>query len=178
MKMTSLVKRHDVPHTIITDPNEVAMGAAEISRFRGKTLSVLLHDDATDIELIACQRPYDLPYYVAVSGVLTSNTSKDGLSLLRVKVMDPTNLPYEMVFDEEAFVIYDEWDYCQFFNIKDVVNAVEQTIRIYRNTDVEQDFVVLIGYEMGNDILDLLLERVNKWKEHIKIVHNKTNHFP
>lgn len=178
MKMTSLVKKNEVPYNIVTDPDEVAMNMAELNCFRGIDMSVLLHDDNTDIELVACHTAYDLPFYVAMSGLLAEEVPRDCLSLLRVKVADPTDLPYEMDSDEEAFIIYDEWDYRQFFDMEDVASTIEQMIRVYKDANIEQDFVVLIGQEMNSAILDLLLERADKWKEQEKVIHSRANRSP
>lgn len=178
MKMTSLVNRNEVPYDIITDPNEVALNMVELNHFRGAEMSVLLHDDDTDIVLVACAEPYDLPFYTAMSGSFPEDIPRDSMTLLRATVMNPVDLPFEMGPEEEAFVIYDDWDFRQFFNMADVVSVIEQTVRIYRNADVELDFTVLIGYELNSTILDLLLKKVEKCIEQNKVLRSRKNRSP
>jgi len=176
--MTSLVKRSDVPHDVVTDPDEVATNMAELNKFRGKEMYVLLSDDCTDIELIACQISYDVPFYVAMSGLFPESATKSSMYFLHAKVADPANLPYEMDDGEEAFVIYDEWDYRQFSSMEGVADAIEQMFRIYRNTNIDKDFAVLIGQELHSGLLDFLLERADRWKKQKKLSSSKTKYSP
>lgn len=178
MKMTSLVNRNEVPHDVITNPDEVAMNMVELNHFRGEEMSVLLHDDDTDIVLVACAESHDLPFYVAMSRSFPEDIPKDSMTLLRATVMNPIDLPFEMGPEEEAFVIYDDWDFRQFFNMADVVSVIEQTVRIYKNADVELDFTVLIGNELNSTILDLLLGKVEKCTEQHKVLCSRKNRSP
>jgi len=176
--MTSLVNRNEVPYDILTNPSEVAMNMVELNHFRGVEMSVLLHNDDTDVVIVACAESYDLPFYTAMSGSFPEDIPRDSMTLLRATVINPVNLPFEIGPEEEAFVIYDDWDYRQFFSMADVASVIEQTVRIYENVDVELDFTVLIGHELNSTVLDLLLKKVEKCIEQNKVLCSRKNHSP
>lgn len=165
--MNSL-KKNDIPPDIHTYPGDVATSVNDLYKFQGKVLSVLLHDNDTDLSLVACDRVYDLAFYAVESRVLPSYTHEDSLELLRVKVINPANLPYELNYDEEAFVIYDGWEYTVFYNMEDVVDYIESTFRIYARVDIEKDFIVLIGREQPKSMFNLLLLRMEDWSARLK----------
>ena len=172
--MTSLVKKSDVPDDVITEPYEVAAGSNELNKFRGKKMAILIYDDGADIELIACYRSRDLPFYVFKSGLLADRSPDDNLSLLHATVWDPSSLPYTINLDEEAFLLYDHWDYRQFSNIGGIVSTIEQIFRIYSNADIDKDFLVLIGQELGSNLLELMVSRIQRWEEYERVTcHNK-----
>jgi hypothetical protein len=178
MKTTNLLKRNgrliDIPIDIMTKPEDVALGLDELIMFMGQRIIVALYDTGYDITAAACERVYDLPFYMAADNKLPQYIDVDSLILLSAIVLDPANLPYDLDDAEEAFVIYDEWDLSRFYSMERVASKVEETFETYNESSID-DFIILAGTELLLAPKLTLIRRLEGWIELNKEVSDGRN---
>jgi len=163
MKTTNLQKKGDKPEDIRTEPQDVAVGIDALITFMGQQVGVLLYDSSTDVEVIACPRLYDLPYYAVENKMFPKTVDEESLMILSVAVLDPENLPYEINSDEEVFVIYDEWDFNRYDSVVAVTKNIENIIKTYPNASIE-DFIIMIGRELMVHSKRAFISRIDYWR--------------
>ena len=164
----NLPKRSDrftnIPIDIRTKPEDVAFGLDEMIMFMGQRITVVLYDTGYDITATACEKIYDLPFYAAVDNKLPQHVNEEALILFSGIVLDPANLPYELDVKEEALVIYDEWDFTRFDDMKSVVDKVEATFETFDESIID-DFVILAGTELLPAQKLIFMQRIDTWRE-------------
>lgn len=154
----------NIPVDIRTRPEDVAFGLDELVMFMGQRVTVVLYDTGYDISATACKKLYDLPFYIAVDNNLPKHIAEESLIMLSAVILNPENLPYELDFGSEAFVIYDEWDFNRFDDMEQVVNKVEETFRIYDESSID-DFIILTGVELLSRPKIALMRRIESWRD-------------
>lgn len=168
METMNLLKKSNklaaIPVDIRTKPEDVAFGLDELIMFMGQQVIVALYDTGYDITATACEKMYDLPFYMAVGNKLPQHIDTDSLILLSATVLDPASLPYNLDVVEEAFVIYDEWDSNRFYSMEKVVAKVEETFEMFDEASID-DFTILAGVELPLAQKLVLIRRINNWSE-------------
>jgi len=163
MKTTNLQKKSDRPKDIKTEPENVAIGIDALITFMGQQVGVLLYDSSTDVEVIACPRLYDLPFYAVENKMFPQTVDEESLLILSVTVLDSEDLPYEISSNEEIFVIYDEWDFRRYDSVIAAVKNIENTIKTYPNADIE-DFIIMTGRELMVHSKQAFISRIDYWR--------------
>ena len=168
VKTMNLLKKSDrfknIPVDIKTLPEDVAFGLDELIMFMGQRIIVVLYDTGYDISATACKKLYDLPFYVAADNKLPKHIAEESLIMASAVVLDPENLPYELDSGEEAFIIYDEWDFNRFDDMEKVADKVEETFRTYDESSIG-DFIILTGVELLSRPKLALMRRIETWRE-------------
>jgi len=157
----------NIPVEIRTLPEEVALGLDELIMFMGQQAVVSLYDTGYDITAAACEKIYDLPFYIAADNKLPKCIVEESLILISATVLDPENLPYELDALEEAFVIYDEWDFGRFNSMEKVVGKVEETFETFGESSID-DFIILSGTELFTVQKRVFIQRIETWRERNK----------
>lgn len=142
-----------------------ASNIAELQQLRGRNVAVLMYDTNIDIELIACERMWDLPYYASKVKVFPKSSDESKFMLLQVEIADPSNLPYELVDNEEVFVVHDEWDFSRSLSALSAGRKIESVFNTCSNADIDEDFLVMIGRELPRHMLGLILSRMTAFME-------------
>lgn len=168
MKTMNLLKKSDrfrnIPVDIKTLPEDVAFGLDELIMFMGQRVTIILYDTGYDISATACKKLYDLPFYIAVDNKLPKYIVEESLIMISAVILDPENLPYELDLGEEAFVVYDEWDFNRFDDMEKVVDKVEETFRKYNESSID-DFIILAGIELLSRPKVALMRRIEAWRD-------------
>ena len=168
MKTMNLPKKSDrfrnIPVDIRTSPEDVAFGLDELIIFMGRRVTIVLYDTGYDISATACKRLYDLPFYIAVDNKLPKHIAEESLIMVSATVLNPENLPYELDPGEEAFVIYDEWDFNRFDDMGKVADKVEETFRTFDEPSID-DFIIFTGIELLSRPKLALMRRIESWRD-------------
>lgn len=135
----------------------------ELQCLENRRVSILMYDTGVDIELIACEKLWDLPYYASKMRVFSKFSDRSNFMLLQVKITDPTNLPYELKSDENIFIIYDECDFSRFANMRMATLKIESVFKTYIYTNIDEDFLVMIGRELPECVIGSMLNRIDHY---------------
>lgn len=157
MKTMNLAKKSKAPDEY---PNSVS-SIEDLQQLVGYTLSVLMYDTGIDIEVVACEMLQDMSYYASRVKVFSKSSDRSKFILIRAEIIDPNILPFELESNEEAFVIYDHWDFGRFTSAFSASKNIEQTFNTYGGADIDKDFLVMIGKELPKGVLDLMLNRMS-----------------
>ena len=146
------------------DVNDKKYGAVtnfdDLKYFLGMPITILMHDTGVNIEIVACERMWDISFFAMQSKAISKPVTDSAFMLLEVMVVDPADLPYELYSDEEMFVIYDEWHFTRFPNVEPATRDIESTFNWYEHVEIG-DFVVLVGKESPEYLLNMVLNRMN-----------------
>lgn len=139
----------------------VASNIRELQQLENKNVTVLMYDTGMDIEVVACEKMWDLPHHASKIRTFSNSSDQSKFMLLQVEIVNPIILPYELVGSQEVFVIYDEWDFCRFTNTALAGRGIEQIFGTYVDADIEKDFLVMIGNETSVRTLNTILTRID-----------------
>jgi hypothetical protein len=159
----NLAKRSKVPENYLSS-NSVS-SIEDLRQLIGYTLTVLLYDTGIDMEIVACEKLVNLSYYASEAGVFARSSDESKFILIRAEVIDPNVLPFELSTGQEAFVIYDNWDFGRFISAFSAGKNIEQTFNTYAEADIDKDFLVMIGREMPKRVLELVLKQIDHFLE-------------
>jgi hypothetical protein len=137
----------------------------DLQQLAGYTLSVLMYDTGIDIEVVACELLRDLPYYASKVRVFSESSDQNKFILVRAEIIDPNVLPFELDDGQEAFIIYDNWDFDRFSSTFSAGKNIEQTFNTYGGVNIDKDFLVMIGRELPKQVLGLILSRMSYFAE-------------
>ena len=132
----------------------------DLKYFLGTPIAILMHDTSVNIEIVACERMWDISFFAMQSKAISKPDANSAFVLLEVMVVDPADLPYELYSDEEMFVIYDEWHFTRFPDVKSATEEIESTFNWYRKVEID-DFIVVVGRESPEYLLRMVLNRMN-----------------
>jgi len=153
----------EIPVDILSPHEDVVVGCNNMISLLGRHATICIYDEDIHLIAVACERLYDLPFFVSRANVLPRQIEGDRLMVLSATILNPENLPYEFDNDHRAFVIYDAWDYNECKNMPEVVEKVESLFRIFPDAEIDK-FLILEGSRLAPRVEATVLGRIEYWR--------------
>ena len=155
MKTTSLVKKSSLGkhYGAVTNVDD-------LKYFLDENVAILIQDTGVDLNVLACGRMWDISHFANKARPFSTPTDGDKFMVLEAKVVNPIQLPYELGPKQEIFIIRDEWDFTRFSDMESAIYYIEDTFKRTKDVNIE-DFIILIGVEIAEHILKLVLSRIS-----------------
>lgn len=159
-KGEGMIPYKQIPANIKTSTKDLVMGVKEINGRIGDTLYLVICDNDGDVVTLGANCIKDVIFYADRFKVLDKDMLKE-TTILKVRIEDPEDLPYEISDTESVYVIFDDWELMQFDSMKKAVDHIEENFIIHTEAEIDM-FTVMIGRESLPGIQKAFIKKLER----------------
>ncbi len=151
-----------IPITIQTAVVNVMMNISELNaRQGGKKPCIMLVNDNADMTIVGCDCLSDIIFYSDYFRIFDKPINPEHMTVMRVLIADPTDLPFTPPLAASVFVLNDEFGISKFGYMHEATDYIEAAIATYTYMEIE-DFAVLIGIELSDIIRARIINKIEE----------------
>jgi hypothetical protein len=149
-----------------TNEHEVITSCDDLNDYHGEERVLLLvQEDDQQITMVGCETIHDMSYYISKDELLKNDDSDpEEWILLKVQILDPEDLPYDIEFGTCVYVIYEDDILFRAETMKEAVDYIEGMFNMGWSVYID-DFSVVSGLELNVEMKHRLKEFIDKFDE-------------
>ena len=153
-------------YDVTTKPDDIITSGEDANCRIGDEIFILFIGNEQDFAVLGCNTIHDIGFYAAKHDFLQNIEGSDDQNswiLIRARILDPENLPYEIEYGDCVYVIFDDE---VLFRGEDMASATNHIEGMFKLWDIEiDDFAIVTGCELPLGAKNRLLDKIEMFND-------------